>query len=346
MSGAGDTAAPLGGFFGLELPDTGAGLWAHWGAARGLAFANATSALAALVRRAAPGAVWFPGFVCAEFTHAVPEGQRRYYAVDEDLGPEAGTLDPAPGDIVVGVNYFGRAAGAAGAAWRARVAAHPRVTFVEDCAQALDTGVAPWGQWRLYSPRKLAGIPDGGLLVPMDGAGGRQVLPPAPEAPPVEAVQAALAAKLARMEHPLDNALWHPMNQAHEAAHAVSGQGMSTLSRRLMGLIDVAAVSARRHENYRVLAEALAPWSVLADPDPAFVPFGFPVRLAPGQRDRVAQALYGQGIFPAVHWRDLPGVPSARDRARAESWLTLPCDQRWSVDDMARMARAFAGAAA
>ena len=41
MSGAGDTAAPLGGFFGLELPDTGAGLWAHWGAARGLAFAFA-----------------------------------------------------------------------------------------------------------------------------------------------------------------------------------------------------------------------------------------------------------------------------------------------------------------
>ena len=56
----------------------------------------------------------------------------------------------------------------------------------------------------------------------------------APVAPPVAAVQAALAAKLARMEHPMDNALWHPMNQTQEAAHAVSGQAMSELSRRLL----------------------------------------------------------------------------------------------------------------
>ena len=336
MSGAG-TMPPLGGFFGLELPETGGGLLAHWGAARGLAFANATSALAALVRAQAPGRVWFPGYVCAEFAEAAPEAARRFYAVGEDLGPEVATLQPGPGDLVVGVNYFGRAS----AGWRGLVAAHPQVTFVEDCAQALDTGQGAWGQWRLYSPRKLAGIPDGGLLVPVGDA----ALPPAPVAPPVAAVQAALAAKLARMEHPMDNALWHPMNQTQEAAHAVSGQAMSELSRRLLGLVDVAAVSERRHANYRVLARALGRWAVLGEDDPGFVPFGFPVRLEQGRRDAVAQALYAQGIFPAVHWRDLPGVPSARDRARADTWLTLPCDQRWSEEDMARMARAFVGAA-
>ncbi|MBB94225.1 MAG: hypothetical protein CML68_06455 [Rhodobacteraceae bacterium] len=367
----------LGGFFGLELPDpdrTGdaGGLWRHWRADEGRAFANASSALAALITHLQPGAVWFPAFLCAEFAGAAAPGLRRFFALDDDLAPDPATLSPAPGDLVVAVDYFGRApgectgegsgeasGGCSGTTWRDFVAAHPQVTFVEDCAQAIDTGQPPWGDWRLYSPRKIAGIPDGGILVPMRG----QALPPAPVPPAFAQVQAALAPKLARLEAPAQNALWHPLNQAHEAAHAVTDLGMSTFSRRLAGLIDVQAISARRHANFRALAGPLADWAVIADPDPGFVPFGFPVRLAPGQRDAVAGALYARGIFPAVHWRDLPvprdpGGPAGRtadwtadwmadwtaDWTRADTFLTLPCDQRWSVSDMGRMVDAFTAA--
>ncbi|MEM9761403.1 MAG: hypothetical protein AAF968_02630 [Pseudomonadota bacterium] len=329
---------PLGGFFGLEVPETGAGLWRHWQADRGIAYVNASSALSALISARAPGQVWFPAFVCPEFPEAAPEAARRYYALSDDLSPDTATLSPMAGDMVVAVNYFGRAPGAA---WAEFAAARPEVTFVEDCAQTVCTGAPAWGHWRLYSPRKLVGVPDGGLLVPT----GSQTLPCAPEEPPLAALQGALAPKLARMERPMENALWHPMNQAQEAAHAVTCRGMSALSRRLLGLVDVERLSARRRENFGILAESLGDWAVITDPDPAFVPFGFPVRLPAGQRDRVAQRLYAQNIFPAVHWRHLPvSRDFARDWARADTYLTLPCDQRWEAGDMDRLSRAFRAA--
>lgn len=327
---------PLGGFFGLELPDADAGLWRLWGAGRGRAYVNATSALAALIAMEQPGQVWFPAFLCPEFPAAAP--RPRYYALTEDLAPDTATLDPEPGDMVIGVNYFGRTPGDA---WARYVAAHSGVIFVEDCAQTILTGVPAWGHWRLYSPRKVAGVPDGGLLIPTTDA----PLPPAPAPAPAEATQAALAAKLARMEAPRDNALWHPMNQAHEAAHGLRDQAMSTLSRRLLGLLDADRIATRRHENFRVLAQALPDLAVLDARDPDFVPFGFPIRLPADQRNRVAQALYAQRIFPAVHWRSLPAPRAfSRDWARAETYLTLPCDQRWTRQDMTRLARAVRAA--
>lgn len=331
---------PLGGFFGLDLPESRGGLVRHWGAQHGLGWFNATSALAALIRTLDPPAVWFPAFLCPELAEAAPEARRRFYPLDKALAPDMSALgDLAQGDLVLGVNYFGRDPGAA---WRAFTTARPQVHFVEDCAQTIDTGAAPWGGWRLFSPRKIAGIPDGGLLVP-DGAA--RPMPPRPDPAPFADVQDGLAAKLARMERPAENALWHPMNQAHEAAHAITDHAISGLSMRLLGLIDEEAMAARRRENFRVLAGRLGDWAVIEGGDPSFVPFGFPVSVPASDRDAICQAMYAQGIFPAVHWRELPAPRSfARDWERAATYITLPCDQRYRPDDMLRLAEVFAAA--
>lgn len=107
---------PLGGFFGLDLPESRGGLVRHWGAQHGLGWFNATSALAALIRTLDPPAVWFPAFLCPELAEAAPEARRRFYPLDKALAPDMSALgDLAQGDLVLGVNYFGRDPGPHGA---------------------------------------------------------------------------------------------------------------------------------------------------------------------------------------------------------------------------------------
>jgi len=162
----------MGGFFGLEVPEASQpenGLAAAWKiAGPRLAWTNATSALAALVVHLGPGSVWLPGYICASILAAVPGRALRFFPLREDMSPEIAAMQGrlSPGDMVLAVNMFGRDPGAE---WRAFVKDHPSVTFVEDCAQALDTSVTPWGDWRLFSPRKLLGVPEGGLLAAVSG---------------------------------------------------------------------------------------------------------------------------------------------------------------------------------
>ncbi len=143
--------APLGGFFGLEprasaLQSTGQSLAATWDVeATPHAWTNATSALAALVAHLRPRQVWLPGYLCAWTLAAVPARMRRFFPLRHDLSPDdvrlAGRL--SPGDVVLAVDMFGRAPGED---WRAFVTAHPKVTFVEDRAQALDPATRALGR--------------------------------------------------------------------------------------------------------------------------------------------------------------------------------------------------------
>jgi|GEM_PF-700292 len=346
---------PIGGFFGLEMPAPrgDGGLAAAWGVAgTALAWANASSALAALVAAIRPGRVWLPGYICAHFVAAVPADLRRFFPLTPGFAPDLAALDGqlAPGDALLAVNMWGRAPGAA---WRDFVAANPQATFIEDCAQALDSGVAPWGDWRLYSPRKLLGVPEGGLLAPVSARARAQApdiaLPAADGAGAGDpaAALARLAPALARAEAPAANHVWHPMNQAAEAAQAIGPAPMGRLARALLAATDPAPLVAARRDNYARLARALPDHELLGETAPGFAPAGFPVALAPGRRAAVLARLHGDRVFPAVHWAAIPAPPGfTADHARAASLATLPVDHRLGAGDMARMAGLFRAALA
>lgn len=149
---------PVGGFLGLELPFRGEGLRRAWGVTEErLCFADATSALAALLARRPQGRVWLPAYVCPKFATAVPAHRARYYPVGAALTPNVTYLHESlrQDDICIAVDYFGRPPPED---FGSLVAAHPDVLFVEDCAQALDTGARAWGDWRIFSPRNWWGF--------------------------------------------------------------------------------------------------------------------------------------------------------------------------------------------
>lgn len=335
---------PIGGFFGLA--SAGAGdLVAHWGAEAAPGWVNATSALAALVAHLRPGAVWLPGYICAELVAAAGPCPLRFFPLGADMAPDGAALEGrlAPGDLVLAANMFGRAPGAA---WRAFVTAHPQVTFVEDCAQALDTGGPAWGDWRLYSPRKLVGVPEGGILVPVSGRAEGQADGLGPKEPAdAHGYARRLAPMAARAQAPETPGQWHALHRAAEASQAVSDQAMSDAAWRLLATLEPAPMIAARKRNFAALARVLGDHAALPETDPAFAPMGFPVRVAAEARAQVLAHLHGAGVFAAVHWRDIPAPPDfAADHARAASLITLPCDHRYGDAQMERVAETFLAA--
>lgn len=330
-------ADPIGGAFGLEPPGRG-GLAGLWRLDPALAWENATSALAALVAQRGPGTVWLPGYLCGHAAAAIPAARRRFFPLTADLAPDTAAMTSlAPGDLVLAVNYFGRAPGAD---WRAFVAAHPQVSFVEDCAQALDPAAPPWGDWRLYSPRKLMGVPEGGLLVPVSARAGAlrgPRLPPDPAGAERRRLPMAL-----RAAEPANNALWHPLFQAAENAGTVSDRAMDPAALEMLLAVDPAPMIAARRANFARLHARLAAHALPGDPGASFAPFGYPVLVPQARRDAVLGRLHAAGIFAAVHWRDLAAPAGmTADHALAAGLITLPCDHRYGPAEMDRIATTF-----
>jgi dTDP-4-amino-4,6-dideoxygalactose transaminase len=336
-SDAVSSARLIGGFFGLELPSSCHGGFAKlWGITSGSAvgFTNARSAFAALIEALTPPKVWLPAYICPELAAAVPEAKLAFYPLSDDLNPDVETLaaSTGAGDVVLAVNYFGRAPAPM---FREFAQQLPHLCFVEDCAHSIDAGVPAWGNWRLFSPRKFIGVPDGGLLVAT-----RSEFQPSLET--VDAFDWRFEPALRRFEDEEENhnAIWHAANQRKEADVAVSRTRMSRLSRTLLELLDPELIIRRRRENYAVLQDRLGARGFLQEQAPLFVPFGFPIRVPSELRDAVVAGLAARGIFAARHWRRLPSPAGefASEHCLAAELVTLPCDQRYDPVDMERVA--------
>lgn len=322
---------PIGGFFALERigrPVAG-NILDLWRARsdNSWMFVNARSALSHLLTERQVNRLLLPAFICPELAAAAGPGIAiAYYPLTPELSPDLAwlTAELEAGDCVVAVDYFGRPPSPD---FRNFVSRRAEILWVEDCAQALAPEI--WAKWALYSPRKLFGVPDGGILVHADGR----------IAPPRHAGADVVAATAPRICADAD---WRfTAYQEVEAGMRVSAQAMSRLTRDLLASLDPAPVMRRRRENYAVLAGLLPGHALIDDPAASFVPMGFPVRVS--DRDAVWRRLCGAGVYAARHWAALPSDPVdfAFEHSLSRSIITLPCDQRYDGGDMRRVAAIF-----
>jgi hypothetical protein len=334
--------APIGGFIGLEEPACGTAAQPRFGDGAALFFWNARSALAHLLATLGAPRIWLPAYICgAAADGAAADGREvRFYAVGATLAPDVEALAKAlrPGDAVLGVDYFG--ATASGLPELAAV--RPDVAWIQDRAQGLWPDPAPWGTHVLYSPRKVIGAPDGGVLLSRVGA----IDPPAWAADPDAARRIEPLRRRAADPLGLENDVWFPAYQAAEAAMTGSPRPMSEAARRGAAAADTAEFARRRRRNAEVLlarvgGAALLPVERLL----AAAPLGVPV-VTPDAAEAV-RAMARQRIFCARHWAELPS-PAAEflaEHALSARLITLPCDHRYDEADMARVADAFLGLA-
>ncbi len=107
--------------------------------------------------------------------------------------------------------------------------------------------------------------------------------------------------------------------------------------------MDVAQIKRRRRENAAILLEAfsqIAVFSELGDEDcPLFVPILVP----DGKRDELRQYLIENRIYCPVHWPlTVYHAPDEKSAVLYSRSLSLVCDQRYSTQDMLRIAETVA----
>jgi len=328
---------PIGGFFELHEPAlmaTGPSVLEAWSGGRPFAaFANARAAFAALAAMLPAATVWLPAFLCRDLVDPTFGARIQFYPVEDGFAPELARVEARadPGDLVLLVAHFGLPVGPGARAFARR---RRDLRIVEDRAQALGPGLDSCGGYQLFSPRKLLGVADGGILVAPDTEA------PMPQPSAMADETALWRAPLLRHADPpgADNAQWHAANQAKEAAMTIAPEAITERSLAILSETPIAPLAAARLANWRLLDARLRRWSALPA-DPQAPPLGYVLRLEPDVRDRLLAALHAERIFAAVHWPQIAGP--AADFPRETGWtrelLTLPCDHRYGEAEMLRI---------
>jgi len=231
---------------------------------------------------------------------------------------------------------------------------YPEISLIEDCSHALLSrrdGAWLWGgaDVSVASLRKLLPLPDGGLIArrPKCVSGGAPVVfrRSLRHGLFVGCRVAAAGLKGLWLRYPFfPKRLFRRLFSWSEGLLSASPKParMSCLSRRLLCSADLEAVIATRRRNYAYLLENLQADETVRPLFPhleeGVCPLGFPVLAT--DRDGLAQALIRERIYPPVHWE----LPRSVDRREfAEAWsvsdriLTLPVDQRYTLEDMRRI---------
>jgi len=329
-------------------PPAPRGAGAPWGAvlpAEAALFARCRFALheglRLLARERGVRRVWIPAYVCSPVVEAVEALglEPRLYDVDERLAPRLETLEPGPRSALLVVHYFGLAQDLP-RLW-ALCRAH-QMALVEDCAHTLSDPAASlrlgaFGEVAVWSLRKQAPVPGGGLLVVNDAT-----LRPAGSSAPRSGfgdartllklgIMAAerLAVALGVNILPLKDRL--PVLDASErasrrdvGAEYLRPPAPSWLIVPMLRRVDWLAMISHRQQDYARLVERLGALSgvevPVPTPPPGSVPEAVPVRVT--DPAVAVQALRRSGV-EAMRW---PGAEQIRfDRVACPgtaAWLS------------------------
>jgi dTDP-4-amino-4,6-dideoxygalactose transaminase len=332
------TAPPaIGGVFAAEpsAPPVSGSVWDAWRAGwpHAGAFANARSALRAVLKSRGVRRAWLPAYICGSLADGVRAAgaELAFYPVGPGLEADVAIMERGArtGDAVVAVDYFGRAEPDL---WRPLIAARPDLLVIEDRAQALDPGAEPLAEAVLYSPRKLLGVADGGLVFT------RSPTPPAASA----ADPTLWSALDARAADPQGHApeRWRPLYVAAEDSMCAGDGAATDRSLQALDSTALAPIAAARRANWRRLAGELEDWALFPVLDPTFAPLAFPILTTDAAAAVVALA--AERIWAPRHWATLPSDPAALEQAHrlAATCVSLPLDQRYGEAEMTRLAEA------
>ncbi len=314
-------ARTIGGYFPLER---GTSEGSHW-LELAIGYQSARSALAAVIAARRPRIVWVPNFVCGVVNDTLRSTgvETRRYALTELWGvPQEVTL--GSDDCLLCVDYYG----INGTSINRAIDRYGVDRVLVDAAQSLFHLHRPGGT-TIYSPRKFLGVPDGGLV--------RTTLALRSSS---EADESESVARCQHLLYRLAGSVEKGFKKFQEAEATLSGcapVGMSGLTRALLCTIDLQSIARRRIENYQCLAEALRRLDLETVPLAVDeVPLCCPVRVDEAAALRLALA--ARAIFTPTYWPEavIPESDSVASTLRDRT-LNLPCDQRYTSDDMQYM---------
>jgi hypothetical protein len=300
---------------------------------------NARSGIKLVIDQLKPKNVWLPSYLCPDILTAIDPkiSGMVFYPINSQLKVTSHAFIESiqPGDLFLFIDYFSfpfdeeilRRIKSRGC-WLFR-----------DCNQAL---FHDWHEdicdFYLYCPRKFLGVPDGGILITKDPI---QIKPPNLMSPDPAVLYLFLSALVLRREFDLygGDRTWFEYFQQGEAQLTPSYTSMSDISLTLLKMgFDYEAIQIQRRINYQVLNRKLSQFAVHSDLPENITPLGFPIRI--DHRDQVRHALFKKNIYPPIHWTLTGFVPEefSESHQLSQEMMTLPCDQRYSEEDMTYLA--------
>ena len=291
--------------------------------------------------------VHLPSYLCESIIAPIEALNLDYsfYPVDSSLTARP---EPPAGAAVLIINYFGWL-NPAMTDWQETP---PEFVLIEDCCQALLSGwnkAAARTDHIILSPRKFAGTALGGWCnTPSD---------PVPNDRGInEAFQQSLKARMLRGSYLSDESASVDSSIESTYLSLLAGvesfldenptnTGLPDAALRLIAGMDWKLIAERRRSNWLVLHEQLHDqlqpiFETLPDD---VVPLGYEVRV--DDRDRIREQLAKRRIFCPVHWplpKQVNRTTFPQSAELAATALTLPVDQRYTSDDMSRLAEAIA----
>lgn len=300
---------------------------------------NARSGIKLVIDQLKPKKVWLPSYICPDILTAVDPllYEVVFYPINSQL--KISSLDfiesIQPEDLFLFIDYFGfpfdkevLSSIQSRGCWLFR-----------DCNQAL---FHKWDHdicdFFLYCPRKFLGVPDGGILHIKDTV---NITLPNLKSPDQEVLYLFLYALILRREFDIygGDRKWFEYFQQGEAQLTPGNRSMSDISLSLLKMgFDYEAIQNQRRINYKELCRKLSHYAVLLDLSDNVTPLGFPVRFS--NRNQIQRALFNKDIYPPIHWSIKGFVPDdySESHQLSQEIMTLPCDQRYTKEDMAYLA--------
>lgn len=332
-----ESSSIIGGFqpFALDdVPPCQESVWQLWTEGQEYArFFNLRSALLRWLWQMGVSTLWLPVYCPPMLEDARFKCQirRKFYGTGANLEFSLDFLDEVQsGEAVLTIDYLGRPLSQE---FREALYARTDIIWVEDKAQSLAPPAD--GHACIYSPRKLFGVPDGGLLV-------------APEASAMEDwCQPCNPASLRSRQQALcdafeqDNPKLTLRMAKEDMERQLSRQRMSRMTEALLRRIPVADVICRRRHNWDCLHRILGSHCLWDIPTPDFAPYAFPLLLPRDYPVEIMHTLLThQNVQCQRMWYPL-NVPASLfpiEESLSKRLLLLPCDQRYKSEDMERVA--------
>lgn len=316
------TEAAIGGYFALSQDD-GTGMpWLD----AAIRYRSARSALAAILKLVPAEHIWAPFYICSAVDEALTASGKKIsrYKLSPKWGvPEIKILQD---DWLLCVDYFGLCFEEVRYAQN-RYGKH---RVLVDASQSLFFR-AGRDETVVYSPRKFVGIPDGGLAItPFP-------LPAPAPASEEESINRCIHLRL-RAEGRVEEG-YRYFKFAEASLEGCEPVAMSTFTSQLLASVDAGRIANQREENYRFLERELGArgFDVPELPGGA-VPLCCPCYCddAPVWRNKLEE----QRIYTPTYW---PDVNIPHDDAMAlrlrDATLFLPCDQRFTPNDLTRVVK-------
>ena len=267
--------------------------------------------------------ILLPYFLCESVVHTCQENQieTEFYHLNEKLEVLYPKEQLPEGEYLYLVNYYGQLSDSWISEYKkiyGNIIVDHTHAFFQKPLKGIDT---------LYSCRKFWGVSDGAYLS-TDAS--------LTENKTVDYSAERMKHILGRYEH---NAGTYYKDMLENAAKydGMELRQMSKLTQNLLKAVDYDRAKKKREENYRILGELLPSESIFNQTVPEG-PFAYPYFHADGMKLR--RHLAEKKIFVPTYWKNI--IENSETKSLEYTWaaniLPLPCDQRYSVEDMKYMA--------